>query len=625
MSEPMTVRSFLDSMNRILEKESKESLKQMEITLKAELLPERNPVGPAYLWLVRDSEGRSMFWMVPEALAKKCKPRMVIIAKGHPVLWPSTKQGKRLEWLQVKEIEFPSTKELSRIEKARKLSQKGLVGWQRERKWPIDSSRGSVKIELIASKNNSFLPQLRHLFHKGRRFIITENHINMNEATEVAVAVEKASQRGGDFLLLLQQEDDNVLLFDEPVILQALKKTTLYTYLIQPQDRLRPFAYGWVDKWLESPVKASQELIGHCWQVWKGPKDKARLREAVTVQAEKDRTRLVGEISRLRRENEALQETVATLGPQKVTDLEDKLEVKDKELKKGEERRRIIDQQLLLVEQERDDLQRKLALLEAGGLVKEEPVDQDKEIEKIRRQEEFRRTLLEEERERLLAENKSLQKKVEASSPLLMEDIKKEKTALAQELDRSEERREQLAEFLFILEQENRELRGRLGFRTALDGEEAGSEELEQEEELVLGQARLYEEIYDILVQEEIERLQREVKRLQELLNTYSPIAMATLQEELEQVKERLIHSEELREKQRKKLDNLEKEMGKKDLLQKSLQEESKVREQENDTKSEESNSSEKEKVDPAEGMDTIIDKTFHLFRHGLRWNRKKD
>ncbi|QGG49033.1 hypothetical protein [Heliorestis convoluta] len=627
MDEPKTVKNFLDGMNRILEKESTEALKQSEFVLKAELLPERNPVGQSFLWFVRDEEGRTMLWMIPQQWAKQCAPGKVVTAKGYPVLWPSTKQGKRLEWLQVREIDF-SVIEPSRTERARELARRGLVGWHKHREWPIDSSRGSVKVHIVASSNNNFLPRLRHLFLKGRRFIVIEQFVDMNEAPQVAKAIEEATYKGGDFLLLLQQEEDNICLFDQPLLLEALKKTTLYTYLIQPQERVRPFGAGWVDKWMDNPIKAAQGLIRRCWQIWKGPKDKVRLREVVTAQAEKDRRRLAQEISRLRRENEELQETVATIGPRKVAELEEKLEAQEQELQKREERRRIIDEQLFLLEQEKEELLKKVALLEAGGLVPKEPLEQEKEIEKVRRQEEFRRTLLEEESDRLKKEVKSLQQRLQEASPLRFEELKEEKTALSQELGRSEERREQLAEFLFILEQENRELRGRLGFREDIDGVENPDKANQDEEgELVLGKVRLYEEIHDLLVKEEIERMQREIKRLQELLAIYSPVAMATLEEELQMTKEQLQKSESMREKLRQDLMKLQKETGQNQKLKKKdkakaarptlleLTEEEKVDIEKRDT----------EKTEQSDNMENLLDKTFSLFRQGLRWNRKKE
>ncbi|ABZ85567.1 hypothetical protein HM1_3062 [Heliomicrobium modesticaldum Ice1] len=555
-----TVRAFFDGMNRILEKEAKEALAAIEFRVKAELLPERMPIGQACLWSVLDEEGRTMYWMVPEHLAIRFQPGMVVAAVGHPVVWSSTKRGKRLEWLQVKNLEGLSSGETPRHLQAKRLAAEGLLGRRPRREWPVDAARGSVRLHLVIGNKDTALPGLRHQLRKGRRFQLQVHAADMNKADEVALAVTEAAQAGGQFLLLVQQEADNFLIFDDPAVLRALSQNRLYTILVQPDCKVKPFGYWWVDEWLDNPHLAVQRIVSRCWSVWKGPREKERLKQALLDQTQKDRSRFASELSRLRRENSQLAAQLANLSPQRIEELEKRLSRTEGELKRSEERRRVVLAQLYDLEQERDDLKRKLALSEGGGIVAVAPADLSAEVEKARRQEEYRRMLVEDERDRLEAENKRLLARLEETAPLVVEELRQKAAALEMELSRSEERREQLSELLFLLEQENRELKGRLGFREELETPPEGRS-WSPEEELLIGKARLYEEIHDLLIKEELERLQREVKRLRDLMESCSPALLTSLRDELEITRAQLAHSEALREELQKGQEKMRREL----------------------------------------------------------------
>ncbi|MZP31063.1 hypothetical protein GTO91_15210 [Heliobacterium undosum] len=555
-----TVRAFFDGMNRILEKEAKEGLAAIEFRVKAELLPERMPIGQACLWSVLDEEGRTMYWMVPEHLASRFQPGMVVAAVGHPVVWPSSKRGKRLEWLQVKNLEPLSLGETPRRLQAKRLAAEGLLGRRPRREWPVDAARGSVRLHLVIGDKDTALPGLRHQLRKGRRFQLQVHATDMNKADEVALAITEAARVGGQFLLLVQQEADNFLLFDDPAVLRALSQNRLYTILVQPDCKVKPFGYWWADEWLDNPHLAAQRIVSRCWSIWKGPREKERLKQAVLDQTQKDRSRFASELSRLRRENSELADQLANLSPQRIEELENRLSEAEGELKRSEERRRVILAQLFDLEQERDDIKRKLDLSEGGGIVAEAPVDLSAEVEKVRRQEEYRRMLVEDERDRLEAENKRLLARLEETAPLVVEELRQKAAVAEMELGRSEERREQLSEFLFLLEQENREMKGRLGFREELETPSDGRPR-SPEEELIIGKARLYEEIHDLLVKEELERLQREVKRLRDLMASCSPALLTSLRDELEITRAQLEHSEALREELQKGQENMRQEL----------------------------------------------------------------
>ncbi|MTV49035.1 hypothetical protein GJ688_08595 [Heliobacillus mobilis] len=624
-----TARAFFDGMNRLLEKEAKEKLAQMEFRVIAELLPERMPIGQSCLWSVLDKEGRTMYWMMPENIACRCKPGMVVAAVGHPVLWPSSKQGKRLEWLQVKNVEPVTTGEISRQEQVRQLVEEGFIGKREKRDWPVDAEKGSVKIHLIAGEKNPFTLMVQHKFRKARRFQVHLHSADMNQPEEVARAILEASRQGGDFLLIIQHEEDNILTFDEPVLLSALKLTDMYSFFVHPESKIKPFGYWLIDEWIDSPLAAARQIVTRCWRTWKGPKEKHRLKEALVEQSQKDRARLVGDLHRLREENRNLEEKLLNCNPQKVQELERKLNQAEVELKRSEERRKVILNQLFSMEQDQEELKRKVALLEAGGITPQTPVDVTAEIEKVKRQESFHRMLAEEERDRLQEENRRLQARMGETTPLLMEELKQSLTSLGQELERSEERREQLSEFLFILEQENRELKGRLGFRedlTSSEGQLQGAKR--EEEELIVGKARLYEEIHDMLLKEELEKLQREVKRLRELLRSCSHEMMVSLQDELAITRAQLDHSEVLRDELRKEEEQIRKELHHMRLnaepqslipMDKLNEKRSAPNRLEKEEEQVETEWSDPEQTDM---MDQLVGKTVEFFKHGFRWGK---
>ncbi|MBC9784720.1 hypothetical protein H1S01_09380 [Heliobacterium chlorum] len=621
-----TARAFFDGMNRLLEKEAKEKLAQMEFRVIAELLPERMPIGQSCLWLVLDKEGRTMYWMVPENMASRCKPGMVVAAVGHPVLWPSSKQGKRLEWLQVKNLEPVTSGEVPRQEQVRQLAEEGFIGKRVKRDWPVDAEKGSVKIHLIAGEKNPFTLVLQHKFRKARRFQVHLHSADMNEPEQVARAILEASRQGGDFLLIIQHEEDNILTFDAPVLLSALKLADMYSLFVHPEAKIKPFSYWLIDEWIDSPLAAARLIVTRCWRTWKGPKEKHRLKEALVEQSHKDRARLVGDLHRLREENRDLEEKLLNCNPQKVQELERKLNHAEIELKRSEERRKVILNQLFGMEQEQEELKRKVALLEAGGITPQAPVDMAAEIEKIKRQESFHRMLAEEERDRLKEENQRLQARLDGTTPLLLEELKQNLSSLGQELERSEERREQLSEFLFILEQENQELKGRLGFREDLTSSEGHVQGVKrEEEELIVGKARLYEEIHDVLLKEELEKLQREVKRLRELLRSCSHEMMVSLQDELAITRSQLDHSEALRDELRKEEELIRKELH--HIRSHSEPQSKNPMDKLNEKRSVQNQFDKEVEQEEAEGndsdmMDQLVGKTVEFFKHGFRWGK---
>ncbi|MBM7867666.1 hypothetical protein GTO89_13555 [Heliobacterium gestii] len=555
-----TARAFFDGLNHTLGKEAKEALAGLEFRVKAELLTERMPIGQACLWSVLDEEGRTMYWMVPENLASRLRPGMVVTAVGHPVVWPSSKRGKRLEWLQVKNLEPIAAGDMPRRLRAKGMAAEGLLGRRPRREWPVDAARGSVRVHMVIGEKDAALLGLRHQLQQGRRFQLRLHTADMNKADEVASAITKAARAGGQFLLLVQQEADDFLLFDDQAVLRALAQNGLYTILVQPDCKVKPFGYWRVDEWLDNPHLAVQRIVSRCWSIWKGPRETTRLKEAVLDQTQKDRSRFASELSRLRRENSDLTAQLAAASPQRVEELEQRLDQIEGELKRSEERRRVALNQLFDLEKERDDLQRKASLLEGGGIVPEAPPDVAAEVEKVRRKEEFRRMLVEEERDRLEAENKRLLARLEETEPLVLEELRQKASTSEMELGRSEERREQLSEFLFLLEQENRELKGRLGFREELDAPPEGRPR-SPEEALIVGKARLYEEIHDLLIKEELERLQREVKGLHDLIDSCSPALLTSLRDELEITRAQLEHSEALREELQKGQESMRQEL----------------------------------------------------------------
>ncbi|MDD2421603.1 MAG: hypothetical protein PHC60_07120 [Heliobacteriaceae bacterium] len=505
MQNSFSVQAFMDGLHRIVEKETKTVLARSEFQVTAELLPRRSPVGEAVLWMVLDLFGQTMLWMVPEELAGKFQPGNIVVATGFPVLWPGG-QGKRFPWLQVKTMRVVSFRGKSRVNQARQLVRDGLLGRRRPKEWPVDPGRGSVKVHLVIAPNNRAGESFRRYINQGRRFNLQVHYVNMNAPERVAAVIEDVTATGGEFLFLVQQEE-NVLVFDQPVVLAALKNCPLYTILVQPPERIKPFACWLVEEWPDNLDEAVQQMIARCWQMWQGPRDRESRQIALLAQAQTDRTRFAAELSRLRQENRELRALAGSTDPELVTELETLLTQLEARLQKGEECRQVILAQLDAVETERDELYRRLAV---GG-EREKPPVVDEATVAARREQEIacRFARLETEVDELQLQNRRLKDRCAHTSPVVIEALKEEKTALSQELARSEERREQLSELLFILEQENRELKGRLDFREDPAAGEDG-------EELVVGQLRLTDEVHDLLAKEEIERLQREVKRLQD-------------------------------------------------------------------------------------------------------------
>ncbi|MDD4588721.1 MAG: hypothetical protein PHC60_10160, partial [Heliobacteriaceae bacterium] len=490
----------------IVERETKPILSRSEFQVTAELLPRCSPVGEAVLWMVLDLFGQTMLWMVPEELACKFQPGNIVVATGFPVLWPGG-QGKRFPWLQVKAMRVVTFRGKSRVNRARQLVRDGFLGRRRPKEWPVDPGRGSVKVRLVIAPNNRAGESFRHYINQGRRFNLQAHYVNMNAPERVAEAIETVAAAGGEFLLLVQQEE-NVLVFDQPVVLAALKNSPLYTFLVQPPERIKPFAYWLVEEWPDNLDEAVQQMIARCWQIWQGPRDRESRQTALVAQAQTDRTRFATELSRLRQENRELRALAGSTDPELVAELETLITQLEATLQKGEERRQVILAQLDAVETERDELHRRLTA-GTGDQVKAPVADEATMVARREQEIACRFARLETEVDELQMQNRHLKDRCAHTSPVVVEALKEEKTALSQELARSEERREQLSELLFLLEQENRELKGRLDFREdPVVGEDG--------EELVVGQLRLTDEVHDLVVKEEIERLQREVKRLQD-------------------------------------------------------------------------------------------------------------
>ncbi|MCW2278025.1 hypothetical protein [Heliophilum fasciatum] len=520
-----TVRAFFDTVNRAEQKATKDLLRELECQVLAELWTERHTVGQAVLWTVLDREGRTMLWMIPENLASLERGRS-FIATGYPVIWSSHKAGKRIEWLQVtalKPLEIPS-----RQQRARQLAQQGLIGPRPRRSWPNLAEQASVRLQMLIDPQHPAIAAISDYVAKVRRFSCQWHKINMNDPAAIAGALQATQSAGGDFLLMIGQADDAYFAFDDPAVLTALRQIKSYSILIQPGAEIRPFAYWWVDEVSENLETSLRHIVTTCWRTWKGPRDHQRAKAVAVQQAQQDRTRFATELSRLRRENSRLTKTLEKVqlsaDPRRLADMEDQIAELQAQVARGEERRKALAEQLFLLEKAQAEEARKQTLLSS------DPVEAKNSQGAARRKEDFRHLVLEEERDKLTAENKRLQARINELNALNVVELVAEKKQLTEALAHADERREHLGEVLFLLEQENLELRGRLQLRdeevTFPTGDQAQAQ-------IVVGKARLLDEIHDLLIQEEMDRLRREIKGLKDRLEKQSAATVLALQREL--------------------------------------------------------------------------------------------